>query len=46
MTAMGALDNFSMYGNYQNMELLGDAYIYFQGMDLVLYDANTWAPGE
>ena len=30
MTAMGALDNFSMYGNYQNMELLGDAYIYFQ----------------
>lgn len=44
MTAMGALDNFSMYGNYQNMELLGDAYIYFQGMDLVLYDGTYYQP--
>lgn len=44
LTAMGALDNFSMYGNYQNMELLGDAYIYFQGMDLVLYEGTYYQP--
>jgi len=44
ITAMDALDNFSMYRNYQNMEMLGDAYIYFQGMDLVLYEGTYYQP--
>lgn len=44
MTAVTASNNFSMYLNSQNMELLDDAYIYFPNRNVVLYDGTFYRP--
>lgn len=43
-TAMDAIDNFYNLMSYQSIDLLDDAYIYFQGMDLVMYDSSYYQP--
>ena len=45
LTAMKGLDNVYDLMNYQSIELLEAPYIYFQGMDLVMYDSTYYQPG-
>lgn len=44
-TALRALDNVYDLMNYQSVELLEAPYIYFHGMNLVMYDSAYYQPG-
>lgn len=44
MTALKAIDNFYNLMSYQSIELLGEPYIYFRGMNLVMYDSTYYQP--
>lgn len=44
MTAMKALANVYDLMNYQSIELLEAPYIYFRGMNLVMYDSTYYQP--
>lgn len=44
MTALKAINNFYNLMSYQSIDLLGEPYIYFRGMDLVMYDSTYYQP--
>lgn len=46
MTALDALDDFGLYLNYQDIELMKskNAYIYFRGTDLVMFEKSYYKP--
>lgn len=44
LTAMKALDHVYSLMNYQSVELLGQSYLYFSGMDLIMYDSTYYKP--
>lgn len=46
LTALDALDNFTLYLNYKDIDLLDskNAYIYFRNTDLVLYEKSYYRP--
>jgi len=45
-TALGALDNFTLYLNYKDIELMNSnkVYIFFRNTDLVLYEKSYYKP--
>ncbi len=45
-TALGALDEFALYLNYKDIDLLNSdkTYIYFKNTDLVLYEKSYYKP--
>lgn len=44
LTAMDALNDVYELMSYQSVELLGEPYIYFRGMNLVMYDRTYYQP--
>lgn len=46
MTALDALDDFTLYLNYQDIDLMESksAYIYFRNTDLVMYEKSYYKP--
>lgn len=46
LTALDALDDFTLYLNYKDIELMSSkkAYIYFRNTDLVLYEKSYYKP--
>ncbi len=44
LTAMDALHDVYELLSYQSVELLGESYIYFRGMNLVMYDSTYYQP--
>lgn len=47
MTALDALDDFTLYLNYQDIDLMSSqsAYIYFRNSDLVMFEKSYYNPG-